>query len=84
MVLIKSSSRLNTDLNSSLNFLDVTDFNVTFGNVVKRSDGGLLDVTEVIALAQSAATSVSMNASNWDRSAKDTSEIGKMLDGIRD
>lgn len=66
----------------SFDFLDLTDFNVTFGNVVKNGDN-LFDVTEAIAQAQSAATSVSFNSSYWNAAAKDTSEIGKMLeDGL--
>ena len=66
-------------LSVSVNFMDVTDFNVTFGNVIKNGDK-LFDIAEAIAQAQSAATSVSFNASYWNKSSKDTSDIGKMLD----
>lgn len=69
-------------LNISFNFLDSTEFEVTFGNVIK-TDGKLSDITETIAMAQSAATSVSFNSSYWNQAAKDTSSIGKMLeDGL--
>ena len=66
-------------LTISFDFLDLTDFSVTFGNVVRNGDK-LFDITEAIALAQSAATSVSFNSSYWNEAAKDTSTIGKMLE----
>lgn len=66
-------------LTISFNFLDLTDFSVTFGNVVRNGDK-LFDITEAIALAQSTATSVSFNSSYWNEAAKDTSTIGKMLE----
>lgn len=66
-------------LEISFDFLDLTDFNVTFGNVVKYGDK-LFDVTEAIALAQSAATSVSFNSSYWNQACKETDDIGKMLE----
>ena len=69
-------------LNITFDFLDYSNFSVTFGNVM-RSGGKLIDITDAIAMAQSAATSVSFNASYWNEAAKDTSDIGKMLeDGL--
>ena len=66
-------------LSISLNFLDLTDFSVTFGNVIKNGDV-LHDITEAIALAESAATSVSFNSSYWNEACKETDDIGKMLE----
>lgn len=66
-------------LSIHINFYDVTDFSVTFGNVVRKKDR-CFDITEAIREAASAATSVSFNASYWSQSAKDTSTIGKILD----
>ena len=66
-------------LEISFDFLDLTDFNVTFGNVAKYGDK-LLDITEAVALAQSAATSVSFNSSYWNEAAKETDDIGKMIE----
>ena len=69
-------------LSISFNFLDTTEFEVTFGNVI-NTNGRLHDVTEIIAMAQSVSTSVSFNSSYWNQAAKDTSSIGKMLeDGL--
>lgn len=69
-------------LSISFNFLDTTEFEVTFGNVI-NTNGRLHDVTEIIAMAQSVSTSVSFNSSYWNQAAKDTSNIGKMLeDGL--
>lgn len=67
-------------LSLHVNFFDPTDFSVTFGNVAGKSQNRCLDITEVIREASSAATSVSFNSSYWNRSAKDTSLIGQMLD----
>lgn len=66
-------------LEISFDFLDLTDFNVTFGNVVKYGNR-LSDITEAVALAQSAATSVSFNSSYWNEACKETDDIGKMLE----
>lgn len=67
-------------LSIHVNFYDVTDFSVTFGNVVRKTKDRCFDITEAIKEATSAATSVSFNASYWSQSAKDTSTIGKILD----
>lgn len=66
-------------LSMTVDFMDVTNFNVTFGNVVKTGNK-LVDITDAIALAQSTATSVSFNLSHWNQASKDTSNIGKMID----
>ena len=61
------------------NFYDVTDFTVTFGNISKIQNTWM-DVTDALKLAQSTATSVSFNSSKWSESAKNTDDIGKILD----
>lgn len=66
-------------LSMTIDFMDVTNFNVTFGNVVKTGNK-LVDITDAIALAQSTATSVSFNLSHWNQASKETSNIGKMID----
>ena len=66
-------------LSMTFDFHDVSNFSVTFGNVMKNQNE-LFDVTEAIAQAQSAATSVSFNASYWSQAAKDTDNINKVLD----
>jgi hypothetical protein len=66
-------------LTMTYDFMDVTNFSVTFGNVAKVN-GELVNITEAISQAQSAATSVSFNASYWSEAAKETSTIGKIID----
>ena len=66
-------------LTMTVDFYDMTNFKITFGNVL-RQHGKILDVTKAITMAQSAATSLSLNASHWDQAKKDTSSIGKILD----
>ena len=66
-------------LSIHINFYDVTDFSVTFGNVIRKKDR-CFDIMEAIREATSIATSVSFNSSYWTQSAKDTSTIGKILD----
>lgn len=67
-------------LNVHINFYDVTDFSVSFGNIVRKKKDRCLDITDALKEAKSAATSVSFNSSYWNQSAKDTSTIGKILD----
>lgn len=52
-------------LEMTVNYYDPDDFNVTFGNVVRRKDNIFDDVTEALNTASSAATSVSMNRAYW-------------------
>ncbi len=66
-------------LSMTVDFYDLSNFSVAFGNLA-RTGGRMLDVTEVIALAQSAASSVSFHASRWNQAEKEASDIGKMLD----
>mgnify|MGYP003302918774 CR=1 FL=1 len=66
-------------LTISFDFLDLTDFSVEFGNVVKNGNK-LHDITEAIAIAEGAATSVSFNSSHWNEACKETDDIGKMLE----
>lgn len=66
-----------------MDFLDNTDFSVTFGNVVKRNNSKYYFITEVLNKAEAAATSVSFNSSHWSQAAKDTSIINQILnDGL--
>lgn len=70
-------------LSVHMDFLDNTDFSVTFGNVVKRNGSKYHFITEALRKAESAATSVSFNSSHWSRAAKDTSIINQILnDGL--
>lgn len=62
------------------NFYDVTDFSITFGDIGKKDKNVFTDITDAIKLAQSTATSVSFNSSKWSEAAKDTDDIGKILD----
>lgn len=67
-------------LSMHINFYDVTDFDVTFGNVVRKLKKEYHDITDALKTVKSVATSVSFNSSYWNQSAKDTSIIGKILD----
>lgn len=67
-------------LTIDLNYYDPDDFSVTFGNLMRRKDTGVLaDITNALQLAQSAATSVSMNSSNWDKANQEADNINQML-----
>lgn len=70
-------------LSLHMDFLDNTDFSVTFGNVVKKNSSKLSFITEALHKAESAATSLSFNSSYWSQAAKDTSMINQILnDGL--
>lgn len=65
-----------------MNFYDVSDFSVTFGNVLKK-DNKLLDISNALSVAESVSTSVSFNSSYWSQAYKDATNIGKVLaDGL--
>ena len=66
-------------LTMHINFLDQNDFNVTFGNVLRKSKTVFDDVTDALNAASSAATSVSFNQSTWNASAESTDSIGEAL-----
>ncbi len=66
-------------LSMTIDFYDVSNFSVTFGNLFKHGNMAR-DFTNAFKQAQSAATSVSFQASNWNRSSQDTFTIGKILD----
>jgi len=66
-------------LTMHINFLDQSDFKVTFGNVLKKSKTIFDDVTDALNAATSAATSVSFNQSVWNASAQNTDSIGDAL-----
>lgn len=70
-------------LSLHMDFLDKTDFSVTFGNIVKKNTSKLSFITESLRKAESAATSLSFNSSYWSQAAKDTSTINQILnDGL--
>lgn len=70
-------------LSLHMDFLDNTDFSVTFGNIVKKNSSKLSFITEALHKAESAATSLSFNSSYWSQAAKDTSMINQILnDGL--
>lgn len=70
-------------LEIEFNFLDQSDFAVTFGNVAKRARNIFTDVTNALNAATAAATSVSFGASNWNAASEQTDSIGKALaDGL--
>ena len=70
-------------LEISIDFLDQSNFSVTFGNVMKKARNIFTDVTDALNAATSAATSVSFNSSYWSAAAEDTDSIGKALaDGL--
>ena len=67
-------------LTMSVNFLDPNDFSATFSNMFKVKGQQLYEeISEALKLAQDAATSVSFNASYWDKANKEATNIGKML-----
>ena len=71
-------------LSMDIDWLNPENFNITFGNVMKLKGSSLFEnVTEALGLAQSAATSVSMNSSNWNKANKEASDImGMLSDGL--
>lgn len=70
-------------LEININFLDQSEFSVTFGNIMKKAKNIFTDVSKAINAATAAATSVSFGASHWSAAAKETDTIGKALaDGL--
>lgn len=63
-----------------MDFYNVTDFSVTFGNVGRSSKEKYMDIAGAIRETSNSATSVSFNSSHWNQAAKDTSMINKILD----
>lgn len=69
-------------LQINVNFLDVNDFDVTFGTLSKLKGTNIFtDITQAINTATSVATTVSFNTSNWNRANKEVTEINDMLAG---
>lgn len=63
------------------NFYDPNDFTVTFGNVLRKTNNGVLsDIAAMAKEAHSVATSVSFNASYWTKSSKEANETSKAID----
>ncbi len=70
-------------LEVTIDFLDQSNFSVTFGNIMRKARNIFTDVTDALNAATAAATSVSFGASHWSAAAEDTDEIGKALqDGL--
>ncbi len=67
-------------LSVHMNFYDITDFKVSFGNVSRKGKDYYTHIQDVINDVKSISTSVSFNSSYWNSAAKNTSSIGKMLD----
>lgn len=69
-------------LKIKINFLDVNDFDVTFGTLSKLNGSNqFTDMTQAINTATSVATTVSFNASHWNKANKEVTEINDMLAG---
>jgi len=67
-------------LSIDIDWLNPENFTVTFGNVSKLKNSQMMEnVNTALGLAQSAATSVSMNSSNWNKANKESSNIMDML-----
>lgn len=67
-------------LQLNVNFLDVNDFNVTFGTLSKLNGSNIFsDITQTINTAASVSTTVSFNASHWNKANKEVNDINKML-----
>lgn len=71
-------------LQIKVNFLDANDFNVTFGTLSKLNGSNIFsDITQAINTAASVSTTVSFNASHWNKANKEVNDINKMLsDGL--
>ena len=70
-------------LGITIDFLDHSQFTVTFGNVARKARNIFTDVTDALNAATAAATSVSFNQSYWSAAAQETDTIGKALsDGL--
>lgn len=71
-------------LQIKVNFLDANDFNVTFGTLSKLNGSNIFsDITQAINTAASVSTTVSFNASHWNKANKGVNDINKMLsDGL--
>lgn len=71
-------------LQIKVNFLDANDFNVTFGTLSKLNGSNIFsDITQAINTAASVSTTVSFNASHWNKANKEVNDISKMLsDGL--
>ncbi len=67
-------------LGMHLNFYELDDFAVTFGNVARKAKTRYTDVSEMIKAGTSAATSLSFHSANWNQAAKTASNITTLLD----
>lgn len=69
-------------LKIKVNFLDVNDFDVTFGTLSKLNGSNqFTDLTQAINTAASVAATVSFNASHWNKANKEVTDINEMLAG---
>lgn len=71
-------------LTMEIDYNDLSSLPVTFGNLGRVKGNKILsDITDALTLAQSAATSVSFNASYWNQANKDASDVYQMInDGL--
>ena len=62
-----------------MNFYDMDDFKVSFGNILRKKKNRYSDTADILKQVQSMATSVSFNKSSWSQASKDATDINKML-----
>lgn len=71
-------------LQINIDFLNGNDLNVTFGTLSKLNGSNIFsDITQALNTATSVSSTVSFNASHWNRANKEVNDINKMLaDGL--
>lgn len=71
-------------LQINIDFFDVNNFNVTFGTLSKIKGTNLFsDITQAINTATSVSTTVSFNASHWNKANKEADNISQIIsDGL--
>lgn len=71
-------------LQINIDFLNVNDLSVTFGTLSKLNGSNIFsDVTQALNTATSVSSTVSFNASHWNRANKEVNDINRMLsDGL--
>ncbi len=66
-------------LSMHIDFYNVTDFSVTFGNISGRLEENFSDMTDMIKAGASAATSLSLNTTVWNQASQDANSIINVL-----
>lgn len=71
-------------LQINIDFLNGNDLSVTFGTLSKLNGSNIFsDITQALNTATSVSSTVSFNASHWNRANKEVNDINKMLaDGL--